>query len=171
MTDYLGFDPDGDEVVDRVDIPHDEAITVRSSARRITLQALYEIDTTNHAVGDVLNYHLTNDLKERIRRYTQELVQGIEANRRGIDAVLQTYASEFPLVQVAVVDRNILRIALYEMALTDNIPIGVAIDEAMELAKLYGADNTPRFINGVLGNIADNIKGVRNILKAQNKSQ
>lgn len=157
MNDFLGFDPDSDDVVDREVVPHREAATDRSTARRITLQALYEIDSAKHAIGDVLNYHEPSSQNNKVRNYVMKLVGGVTEQQTQLDEILQTFASEFPLDQVAVIDRNILRIALYELVLGDNIPVGVAIDEAIELSKLFGAENSPRFINGVLGAIADKL--------------
>lgn len=165
MSDLPNFDPNGDEVVNREVIQHDAPSTDRSAARRIALQALYEIDATNHAVGEVLNHHLAlNTDPRKVRTYIVHLVQGVMRHHETLDAILQEYAPEWPIHQVAVVDRNILRIALFEMGVDRRIPVGVAIDEAIELAKLYGAENTPRFINGVLGTVADNLEKVRTLL-------
>ena len=71
------------------------------------------------------------------------------------------YAPEWPLDQMAVVDRNVLRIAMYEFLVTDETPVKVAINEAVELAKVYGSDSAPRFINGVLGTLADQLEELK----------
>lgn len=168
MSDFLDFDPDGDNVVSREVIEHNEPITDRSAARRIALQTLYEIDAVAHKTGFVLTHQTVRAPDKRaIRKYLTDLVQGIVEHRERLDQVLQSYAPDFPFDQVAVVDRNILRIALYEMGIGERTPVGVAIDEAIELAKLFGADNTPRFINGVLGTAADNIEQVRAFLNGE----
>lgn len=128
----------------------------RSIARRIALQALYEIDLANHPVGEVLTIHLqTQQPSRRIVKYVQNLVHGVRDNRPVLDEAIEQYAPEFPLDQIAFIDRNILRIAIYEFAVRARTPVGVAIDEAVELAKLFGADGASSFINGVLGAIAD----------------
>lgn len=128
----------------------------RSIARRIALQALYEIDLANHPVGEVLTIHLqTQQPSRRIVKYVQNLVHGVLDNRPVLDEAIEQYAPEFPLDQIAFIDRNILRIAIYEFAVRARTPVGVAIDEAVELAKLFGADGASSFINGVLGAIAD----------------
>jgi len=163
MTDFLGFDPETDEVISHEEIPHSEAATDRSVARRVALQALYEIDSSGHGVGDVLNFHIPQHDQRKIQNYITLLVTGIHKHSEALDKILQKYAPEWPISQVAVVDRNILRIALYELAIEGNIPIGVAIDEAIELSKLFGAENTPRFINGVLGAVADNLDKIREL--------
>lgn len=162
MSDFLDFDPDGDEVVNRELIEHEAPATNRSLARRVALQALYEIDTAEHSIGDVLNHHINiNENRQRVKGYITRLVKGVVQHFDALDTILQKYAPDWPIQQVSVVDRNILRIALYELAVDTRTPVGVAIDEAIELAKLFGAENTPRFINGVLGAIADNLDEVR----------
>ena len=168
MSDFIDFDPDGDEVLNREVIEHDPPSTERSQARRVALQALYEVDSAGHGVGEVLTNLLNHSAENRkVKGYLTRLATGVNNNETRLDEILQKYAPEWPIGQVAVVDRNILRIALYEMAVDTRTPIGVAIDEAIELAKLFGADNTPRFINGVLGSIADNLEEVRQFLTAE----
>jgi N utilization substance protein B len=165
MSDLPNFDPNSDEVVNREIVQHDAPTTERSAARRVALQALYELDATDHPVGEVLTHHLDlNPDQRKVRNYIIHLVQGVIRHRDTLDGILQTYAPEWPIHQVAVIDRNILRIALFEMGVDRRIPVGVAIDEAIELAKLFGAENTPRFINGVLGTAADNLNVVRALL-------
>ena len=165
MSDFRDFDPKSDDIVDRQVVEHEEPTTQRSLARRIALQALYEIDSAGHPIGDVLSHLIAHSIENRkVKGYVTRLVKGILLKKEAIDQILQEYAPEWPIHQVAVVDRNILRIALYEIGIGEKTPIGVAIDEAIELAKLYGAENTPRFINGVLGSIADNLEAIRAIL-------
>ncbi|MAU10701.1 MAG: transcription antitermination factor NusB [Anaerolineaceae bacterium] len=163
--DFIHFDPDSSDIVNREVVEHTIPSTDRSIARRVTLQVLYEIDAANHPPGDVLQNMLTQEEEVRkVRTYIRRLVAGILDNRTTMDAILQDYAPEFPLQQIAIVDRNILRIALYEMAIGTRTPIGVAIDEAVELAKLFGADGSARFVNGVLGAVALNIDVLRDKL-------
>lgn len=172
MSDFLQFDPDSEdvEVINREVIEHDDAITDRSLARRVALQCLYEIDSVGHPLGTVLDNNINySPERRRVKGYIVYIVKGVMAYLTAIDSVLQKYAAEWPIDQVAVVDRNILRIALFELAIDKKhpVPVGVAIDEAIELAKLFGAENTPRFINGVLGTIADNLPAVGNYLMSQ----
>jgi N utilization substance protein B len=141
------------EDFDIIDLP---AKDERSLARRIALQVLYEADCTRHPFAMVLARHLDErQPNERTRRYVTQLVEGVEHSHDSIDPVIHQLAPEFPLNQIAVVDRNILRIAIYEFAVSGITPVGVAIDESVELAKLFGSDTTPSFINGVLGALAD----------------
>ncbi len=123
----------------------------RRSARQFALQALYEIDLVAHPVGDVLTALFDEaEITPRVRTYTQQLVAGVLKHRDMLDQYIQSHAPEWPLDQVATVDRNLLRIALYEFTM-EEIPVKVAINEAVELAKRYGSDSAPRFVNGVLG--------------------
>jgi transcription antitermination protein NusB len=124
----------------------------RRLARELALQVLYEIDLVGHAPATVLyeRFGVSADPNPRVEEYARKLVQGILAVEEQLDTYIQSHAPEWPLDQVAVIDRNVLRMALYEFAL-GGVPVKVAINEAVELAKEYGADSSPRFVNGVLG--------------------
>lgn len=98
--------------------------------------------------------------------FASQLVTGVIANLIEIDKLIARYAPEWPLDQMAVIDRNILRIAIYEFLVLGETPVKVAINEAVELAKLYASDSAPRFINGVLGSLADQIPAIREKLLA-----
>ncbi len=128
---------------------------VRRRARILALQALYEIDTTQHPVGTVLDQRLTEDpLPEEGEAFARELLTGVIQHRVTLDELIQRYAPEWPVEQMAVIDRNVLRIAIYEFFISKLTPTKVAINEAVELAKLFGSDSAPRFVNGVLGALA-----------------
>ncbi|HDQ34992.1 MAG TPA: transcription antitermination factor NusB [Chloroflexi bacterium] len=127
----------------------------RRRARELALQALYEIDLVGHEPGQVLQERFLDDpeLSKAVQHYSSRLVQGVVQSRALLDEHIQAHAREWPLEQVAVIDRNLLRLSLYEMAMLD-VPVRVVINEAVELAKSFGADNAPRFVNGVLGALA-----------------
>lgn len=128
----------------------------RTRARGIALQALYELDITDHPVGTVLTARMADtDLNDDLVDFFRSIVLGVFPIREELDKVIAVHAPDWPLDQVAVIDRNILRVALWEFAIADDIPLKVAINEAVELAKLYGSDSAPRFVNGVLGSLAD----------------
>ena len=93
--------------------------------------------------------------------FASMLVQGVFKHKAGMDVLIARYAPEWPLEQMAVIDRNILRIAIFEFLASDETPVKVAINEAVELAKTYGSDSAPRFVNGVLGTLADRIPELR----------
>lgn len=124
----------------------------RHQARTIALQILFEIDVVDHPPGVVLNNQLAthDDLSKETVKFVQSLVHGVVTHRPQLDVVIGQFAPDWPVEQIAVIDRNILRMSLFEIGLS-HIPIKVAVNEAVELAKTFGADSSPRFINGVLG--------------------
>lgn len=133
----------------------------RTKARCVALQSLYELDLTDHQLGDVLlarseDFSLTPSEYD----FAQLLAKGVTENSEKLDSLISEHAPEWPLDQVAVIDRNILRIALWEVAFYRKTPLKVGINEAVELAKLFGTDSSPRFINGVLGSLAENMNKI-----------
>jgi transcription antitermination protein NusB len=163
------FDP-SDEITSEV-IEHDEAATERSLARRIALQVLYEVDSAGHKVGDVINAHMNvQEMSKKTSSYLRRLVIGVVMNQARLDTILQEYAPEWPLDQVAIVDRNILRMAIYELVFQARTPVGVAIDEAVALARLFGADGAARFVNGVLGAMAEAVRTLRQDLESADEN-
>ena len=138
----------------------------RTRARGVALQALYEIDLTGHPTGEVLQERLVDTpLEDTLFQFTQQIVLGVLPITDLIDALIARYAPEWPLDQVAAIDRNILRIAIWEIAVDQQTPLKVAINEAVELAKLFGSDSTPRFVNGVLGSLALHLNEISQIFK------
>ena len=128
----------------------------RTRARGVALQALYELDITNHPVGVVLQERASDiDLEDDLVDFFRSIVLGVLPIREQLDHFIAEHAPDWPLDQVAVIDRNILRMAIWEIAVAEGIPLKVAINEAVELAKTYGSDSAPRFVNGVLGALAD----------------
>jgi N utilization substance protein B len=127
-------------------------VKARRRARSIALQALYEIDSVSHPPGEVLKWRLGgNELSPAGVEFARQLVLGVIKHRDILDPLIQEHAPEWPLDQMAHIDRNVLRIALYEFAVDGSTPVKVAINEAVELAKLFGSDSSARFVNGVLG--------------------
>jgi len=136
----------------------------RTKARAIALQALYEYDLTGHPVAIILvNLFQEDEQEAKSVKFTEEIVFGVYPFILKLDEIIAHYAPEWPLDQVASIDRNIIRIALWEFAVKKCTPIKVAINEAVELGKIYGSDSTPRFVNGVLGSLVskyDEYKGI-----------
>ena len=127
----------------------------RTRARSVALQALYEIDIAGHPAGIVLEERLLDsELEASLAEFARQIVMGVHPLAVQLDHFIAQHAPEWPLDQIAIIDRNILRIALWEIAVSDETPIKVAINEAIELSKTYGSDSTPRFVNGVLGSLA-----------------
>ena len=131
----------------------------RHLGRIVALQTLYEVELRSQSGDDNLDVHgvLTRNLsryEEAIddKKFVQSLVDGVLKVADDLDAKLQPIAPDWPLAQVARIDRNILRIGLYELLhAADTTPPKVAINEAVELAKAFGSDNSSKFVNGVLG--------------------
>ena len=127
----------------------------RRKARALALQMLYEIDSVGHEVEGVVNHLLAKGgLSEDNADFTRELVSGVIQNKEKIDENIQSLAPAWPLEQIPVVDRNILRLAILEILLDNKVPVKAAINEAVELAKTFGSDNSSKFINGVLGSVS-----------------
>lgn len=137
----------------------------RREARALALQVLYEVDCTRHPVETVLSERLAqNSLRPEAVALARRLIEGVLMHKPRLDVLIHRYAPEWPLEQIAIVDRNILRMAIYEMVLEETVPLKVAINEAIELAKLFGSDSTPRFVNGVLGTLVAHPDEVQTIL-------
>lgn len=125
---------------------------VRSRARVVALQALFEIDCVGHDPETVIKNRLADsDLPPHGEAFVRTLVEGVLKDVKELDALISRYAPEWPVEQMAIIDRNILRIALYEILTADKTPVKVSINEAVELAKLFGSGSSRRFVNGVLG--------------------
>ena len=127
----------------------------RRKARGLALQALYEIDSVGHEIMGVLTHLLAGEgLSVENDAFVRELVNGVIQNKEKIDLNIQNFAPAWPVEQIPVVDRNILRLAIFELLLNNKVPVKVAINEAVELAKTFGSDNSPKFVNGVLGSVS-----------------
>lgn len=132
-------------------------MSARSKARKQTLDLLYETDIRGTNLLETL---ALRDVVEEgpdarpIREYTKELVTGISENRRKIDELITTYAQGWDMDRLPAVDRNILRLGIYELLYVKDLPTSVAIDEAISLAKELSSDESSKYIHGVLGRIA-----------------
>ncbi len=127
----------------------------RRRARAIILQALYEIDATSHETEAVVSRLLDEGgLLEGNKVFVRELVGGVIENMEEINRNIEKFAPAWPIRQLSIIDRNILRVAIFEILFDNKVSIKVAINEAVELAKKFGSDNSPKFINGVLGSVS-----------------
>ena len=126
------------------------------------MEALYEIDIANHSPQEVIDRRIKDQPMESAGiEFAYKLMNGVLEHQSGMDELITRYAPEWPVEQMAVIDRNVLRISIFEFLVDTETPVKVAINEAVELAKLYGSDSAPRFINGVLGTLADLIPQLR----------
>jgi N utilization substance protein B len=127
----------------------------RRKVRALALKALYEVDSVGHDVNETLTHLLANEgLSEENIAFARGLVSGVIQNRERIDHHIQSFAPAWPIEQIPVVDRNILRLAIFEILIDNKVPVKVAINEAVELAKTFGSDNSSKFVNGVLGSVS-----------------
>lgn len=132
---------------------------IRRKARVAALQALYEFDCVGHdPVSSVLRLMQEKPLPEDIAAFAQGLVSGVLKNIEKLDAQIQRFAPCFPVEQLSLVDRTILRLAIFEITIDSKVPVKVAINEAVELAKTFGSENSSKFINGVLGSISEVVR-------------
>jgi len=125
----------------------------RRRARAVALQVLFEMDCTKHDYQSSLDWLLEGaSITEDMVDFARDLVSGVMESRGTIDETIQRFAPAWPLAQMPVVDRNILRLGILEI-MSETVPPRVAINEAIELAKTFGSENSPKFVNGVLGSV------------------
>jgi N utilization substance protein B len=129
--------------------------STRHKARTIALQALYEVDSAARPAGTVVERLLAESkLSEENAVFVRELVTGTIRHQDAIDHDVQKYAPARPLEQIAMIDRNILRLAIFEILFDNKVPVKVAVSEAVELAKTFGSESSSKFVNGVLGSVS-----------------
>ncbi|CAB4560172.1 MAG: transcription antitermination factor NusB [Actinobacteria bacterium] len=132
-------------------------MSARSKARKQALDLLYESDIRG---SDALQILESRDVPDEgpdarpIREFTRELIMGTVENRRKIDELIMTYAQGWDMDRLPAVDRNILRLGIFEILWSTNVPVSVAIDEALNLARELSSDESSKYIHGVLGRIA-----------------
>jgi N utilization substance protein B len=142
----------------RVKPTRDDLAVRRHQARVIALQVLFETDMTDHSVEDVLDRQVTDqDALPAVREHVSRLVEGVTSNLLEIDDRIGVAATAFPVDQLPLVDRNVLRIATFELLHEDGVPAKVAINEAVEIAKRFGGPNASKFVNGSLRTILHRI--------------
>lgn len=148
----------------------------RHLGRIVALQTLYEQDFRLSA-GDK-SFKLNEALKRNTKRYrhaledvtfTEKLVKGVDHKQRELDEIIQPAAPQWPIAQIARMDRVVLRIGLYELLYETAVPPKVVINEAVELAKAFGGDNSSKFINGVLGTVLKQKEDSKDLTKSKGK--
>lgn len=144
----------------------------RHLARTIAMQTLFEWDYKGKdmkTIDDVINYNFQAFAPEfSDHSFTEKLVKGVLKNIKDIDGYITKFAPDWPIEQITTVDRNILRIGIFELVFDPNIPSKVAINEAIEIAKTFGGESSGKFINGVLGSI---FTAVGDLPKTEDKEQ
>ena len=135
--------------------PHRVPVGKRHHARELALKVLFQIEGTGDDPEEVLRYHASESgASEDIATFARQLVRGVLDNREKLDTILSEASEHWKLDQMAKVDRVILRIAVYEIAIDRKVPTKAAINESIELAKTFSGDDAGRFVNGILGRVA-----------------
>lgn len=136
-------------------------MSTRHLSRTIAMQTLFEWDFNHHS------QKMQKLIEENIKQYAvglkntsfvEELVRGVTKNLEAIDKIIEKYAPEWPIDKITIIDRNVLRIAIYEMLFEKEVPPKVVINESIEIAKTFGAESSGKFVNGVLGSIFNDIE-------------
>ena len=146
-------DADGDDLE-----PERPRQGARSAARQRALGLLYQADLLEQPIATVLARELNDPLRERPDPYMVELVGGVDRRRVELDERIGAAAERWSLDRMPLVDRNLLRLATFELLSSTDVPTAVILDEAVELAKLLSTEDSGRFVNGVLGRIAREVR-------------
>lgn len=151
-----------------------ERSATRHQSRILAMQTLFEFDTTDHELDEIISRDYfddaalpesaletadedetaVDDVPKEVASHAEMLARGTVSQLANIDPIIEKAAPAFPIPQIAAVDRNVLRLAIYELHYQPDVPVGVAINEAVEIAKRFGGENSSKFVNGVLGTIS-----------------
>lgn len=143
--------------------------------RQIALKSLYEAETSEHSAAEAFERQITEAIKHdatvgksRPGTYGRTIVAGVIERHNELDEYIQDAAAQYPVDTLAIVDRNILRLAIWELLTDNSAPVGAVVNEAVELAHRYGGETSPAFVNGVLRTVSERIKSAQaNIPKSQ----
>jgi transcription antitermination protein NusB len=143
----------------------------RRLARRLALDVLYEAEIKDMLPLEAYDSHVgqgwvpdgaeSTETSEEVTSYARALVEGVQLHQADIDELIASYADRWAIKRMPVVDRNLLRLSIFELLWGDGVPVAVAINEAVELAKTLSTDDSGRFINGLLGHIVEDRRLVR----------
>ena len=137
---------------------HDKVFHSRRTTRVAALQTLCEIDSVDHTLDEVLTHARQSwSISGPAGRFLDRLAGGVLENIGEIDKIISEFAPSWPISQMAIVDRNLLRMGIYEISMGSGTPPKVAINEAVEMAKAFGSESSPRFVNGVLGAVMQTV--------------
>ena len=127
---------------------------MRSIVRELALRILFEAEVGKFNIEKVLERYISACSIKSISDFVQELINTVAGNKKEIDGIIQQHAIGWKLERMGSVDRNILRLAIAEMVYLESIPISASINEAIELGKMYGDEQSARFLNGILGAVS-----------------
>lgn len=130
----------------------------RRKARTIALEIIYQKEITNNSLDEIIKNRRRMGEYEIPSEFSMSLVRGVVNHQEELDDLVSNYANNWALDRMPLLDRNIIKISLYEMLYEQDIPFSVSINEAVELAKIFGTEDSRRFVNGVLGKIASELQ-------------
>ena len=133
----------------------------RTLARKHALQIMYQGEVLERDPEDLVSDRALVPETQGLDDYAKDLLSGAGANQEAIDARIVAASENWSMDRMSIVDRSLLRLAAYEMCYVDDVPVSVSINEAVNLAKEFGGDDSPRFINGILGRIARQLEQER----------
>lgn len=136
-------------------------VSSRRKDRKLVLEFLYENDLTGKGIKEILELKREVGIDISLSEFSIKLLSGVLNNKIVLDEIIERYAEGWKISRMPVVDRNILRIGVYELLFESDTPVAVCINEAVELAKVYSTDDARRFINGVLGRIAQDAEKIK----------
>lgn len=126
----------------------------RRKARKVALFLLYRVELLEESIEESISSWKLTHQGEELPEFTLKLVEGVAENLSSINSLISKFSEDWSLDRMPLLDRNIMRIAIYEMLYEEDIPVSVSINEAVEIAKAFSTEDSPKFINGVLGKIA-----------------
>ena len=133
--------------------------STRRKARQIALQTLYEMKHVSHNPSEIITrLSAENKLSQEASEFSWELISGVLQNQKQLDDTIHRFAPAWAVDQIPSIDKNVLRLAIFEILLNNKVPVGAAINEAVELAKTFGSESSSKFVNGVLGSISAEFK-------------
>ena len=134
----------------------------RSKSREIALQVLYQIDVSNNDVEEAFNLFWHNFTpSEDLKDFSQIIVKGVYHHIEEIDAIIEHYSEHWRLKRMSIVDRNVLRSAIFELMFCADVPTKVVLNEAVELGKKFGSNKSGSFVNGILDKVAHSIDRIQ----------
>lgn len=137
----------------------------RRVAREVALKTIFQLDFGGDREQAFLNMLEEEPLEQRDQEFAKNLIDGVTSRQGQIDDIIRDFAVDWKLERVARVERTILRMALYELLWVEDIPPNVTVNEAVELAKVYSSPEAGRFVNGILGNVLNHLRALKNQLR------
>ena len=132
----------------------------RHKAREYALQGLYMYEVSKSSIDNIIEFEwVDDDISKNTKEFTVQLIEGVISNLENIDSVIKDYSKNWKFERISVIDKSILRIAIFEMLFMEDIPPAVTINECIDLGKTFGGENSGQFINGILDAVKKHKEG------------